>query len=61
MVEADCGTAIITPTGGLDLFPQAAFDPDSYRTSLDEVGVPYEWIDGGEVRRRWPAFGRGRR
>ena len=59
-VEADCGTAIITPTGGLDLFPPgAAIDPDSYRTSLDEVGVPYEWIDGGEVRRRWPAFGRG--
>ena len=21
--------------------------------------MPYEWIDGGEVRRRWPAFGRG--
>ena len=59
-VEADGGTPIVTPTGGVDLFPPgAAIDPGSYRTSLDEVGVPYEWIDGAEVRRRWPAFGRG--
>ena len=59
-MEADGGTPIVTPTGGIDLFPPgAAIDPGSYRTSLDEVGVPYEWIDGAEVRRRWPAFERG--
>ncbi len=59
-VEADAGTTIVTPTGGIDLFPpDAAIDWVSYRTSLDEIGVPYEWIDGSEVRRRWPAFGRG--
>ena len=59
-VEADAGTQIVTPTGGIDLFPPgAAIDPEPYRASLDEVGVAYEWIDGAEVRRRWPAFGRG--
>ena len=59
-MEADAGIALVTPTGGVDLFPPgAAIDPTSYRTSLDEVGVPHEWIDGPEVRRRWPAFGRG--
>jgi monomeric sarcosine oxidase len=59
-VEAERGTAIVTRTGGVDLFPAgAAIDAATYRASLDEVGVPYEWIDGAEVSRRWPAFARG--
>lgn len=59
-VERDGDVTIITRTGGIDLFPpQAAIPPDAYLNSLDAVGVPYEWIDGAEVRRRWPAFGRG--
>ncbi len=59
-VERDGDITIITRTGGIDLFPpDAAIAPDTYRGSLDAVGVPYEWIDGAEVRRRWPAFGRG--
>jgi sarcosine oxidase len=60
VVEADSGTKIVTRTGGVDLFPAgAAIDAAPYRSSLDDVGVPYEWIDGAEVRRRWPAFARG--
>jgi sarcosine oxidase len=59
-VESEAGTQLVTVTGGLDLFPRgAAIDPDAYRRSLEEVGVPYDWIDGAEVRRRWPAFSRG--
>jgi sarcosine oxidase len=59
-VEADAGESIVTPTGGIDLFPPgAAIDEAPYRSSLDAVGVAYEWIDAGEVRRRWPAFAGG--
>ncbi|WP_395153886.1 FAD-dependent oxidoreductase [Ilumatobacter sp.] len=59
-VERDGGATIITRTGGIDLFPpDAAIDPQPYRDSLGAAGVPYEWIDAAEVRRRWPAFARG--
>ena len=59
-VEEDSGETIITTTGGLDLFPPgAAIDAQSYRDSLTAEGVPFEWIDGGEVRRRWPVFAGG--
>jgi sarcosine oxidase len=59
-VERDADTTVITRTGGIDLFPaDAAIAPGPYRDSLDAVGVPYEWLDADEVRRRWPAFDRG--
>ncbi len=59
-VERDAGASIITRTGGVDLFPPtAAIDPQPYLDSLDGVGVPYEWIEAREIRRRWPAFDRG--
>jgi sarcosine oxidase len=59
-IERAADTTIVTRTGGIDLFPaDAAIAPDPYRASLDAVGVPYEWLDAGEVRRRWPAFDRG--
>lgn len=59
-VEADAEEEIILRTGGIDLFPAgAAIDPEPYRSSLVACGVEHEWIDAGEVRRRWPAFARG--
>lgn len=59
-VERDGDTTIVTRTGGVDLFPPGAvIAPEPYRDSLDAVGVPYEWIDAAEIRRRWPAFARG--
>jgi sarcosine oxidase len=59
-VERETGSTLVTVTGGLDLFPPgAAIDPRAYRTSLEESAVAHDWIDGGEVRRRWPAFSRG--
>lgn len=59
-LERDADSTVITRTGGVDLFPaDAAIAPDPYRDSLDAVGVPYEWLDAAEIRRRWPAFARG--
>jgi sarcosine oxidase len=59
-VERDGGATIVTRTGGVDLFRAgAAISPEPYRASLDACGVPYEWLDAAEIRRRWPAFARG--
>jgi sarcosine oxidase len=59
-VERDAGVTVVTRTGGIDLFPaDAAIAPGPYRDSLESAGVPYEWLDADEVRRRWPAFARG--
>lgn len=59
-VEADSGESFVAVTGGLDLFPAgAAIGIDSYRHSLDTVGVPYEVLDGTEVRRRFPPLAAG--
>ena len=60
VVEGDADEQLITRTGGIDIFPPAAaIDPAPYRDSLDASGVPYEVLDAAEIRRRWPAFGRG--
>jgi sarcosine oxidase len=60
VVEGDADEQLITRTGGIDIFPPAAaIDPRPYRDSLDAIGVPYEVLDAGEIRRRWPAFGSG--
>jgi sarcosine oxidase len=59
-VEEDGGQQIITTTGGIDLFPpDAAIEHGTYTSSLAAANVPFEWIDGVEVRKRWPAFAQG--
>jgi sarcosine oxidase len=59
-VEGDAEESIIFRTGGIDLFPpNAAIDPEPYLSSLRAAGVEHDWIDAAEVRRAWPAFGRG--
>jgi len=59
-VEAESRQRMITITGGVDLFPpDATIDHRTYTASLDAERVPYEWIDGAEIRRRWPAFATG--
>jgi sarcosine oxidase len=56
-LEADAGEPLIVRTGGLDLFPpDAAITPGDYRASLDAASVSFEWLDGAEIRRRWPQF-----
>jgi sarcosine oxidase len=56
-LEADAGEQLIVRTGGLDLFPPgAAIAPADYVESLRASGVGFEWLDGHEIRRRWPQF-----
>ena len=56
-LETDADEPLIVRTGGLDLFPPAAaITPDDYRRSLEHAGVAYEWLDGAEIRARWPQF-----
>jgi sarcosine oxidase len=59
-VEAESRQRMIMITGGIDLFPpDAAIDHRTYTASLTAEHVPYEWIGGAEVCRRWPAFAAG--
>lgn len=56
-VEQEAREELVVQTGGLDLFPPGAAIPSgSYLQSLDACAVPYELLEGAEVRRRWPAF-----
>ncbi|HKG55659.1 MAG TPA: FAD-dependent oxidoreductase, partial [Candidatus Limnocylindrales bacterium] len=56
-VEAECGTRIVTTTGGLDVAPRDASIPLSdYTASMDAEEVPYEHLDGPEIMRRWPQW-----
>jgi len=56
-VEAAAGRRVLTMTGGLDLAPPNAAEPiDDYADSMTAAGVDYEWLDGVDVARRWPAW-----
>ncbi len=56
-VEEEAGEQLVIRTGGLDLYPENAYGwMDDYRRSLEEVGIPAEWLDAGETMRRWPQW-----
>ena len=56
-VEEASWERLVTRTGGLDLYPEAAHGwMEDYRRSLDEVGVPNEWMDAGQAMQRWPQW-----
>ena len=56
-VEHTSGERLVVTTGGIDLYPADAMDwAPYYERSLDEVGVPYEWMDSAEAMRRWPQW-----
>ena len=54
-LEREAGTALVTTTGGVDLFPpDPAILPIDYTQSMDEVGIAYEPLDADQVTARWP-------
>jgi sarcosine oxidase len=56
-VEREAGERIVTVTGGLDLWPaDPAIPMIDYTDSLTAEGVPFELLDGAEVRQRWPQW-----
>ena len=56
-VEAESGEAVVSVTGGLDIWPRDAFYPiEDYTSSLTAEGIPFELPDADEVRRRWPQW-----
>lgn len=56
-LETDSGDKVILRTGGLDLAPiDATIGLDDYRSSMNEMGVPFEELDAAEVMRQWPQW-----
>ncbi len=56
-LEQESGVALVHRCGGLDLFPEGGLISSvDYTESLDACGVPYELLDAGEIRQRWPQF-----
>lgn len=56
-VEEESGQQLVIRTGGLDLYPESAAElMADYTHALDEVGLPYEWMDAAEAMRRWPQW-----
>ena len=56
-VEQEAGERLVLRTGGLDFAPIVSAIPlSNYSGSMDAAGVPYEQLDGAEIRRRWPQF-----
>ncbi|HEY8167070.1 MAG TPA: N-methyl-L-tryptophan oxidase [Candidatus Limnocylindrales bacterium] len=57
-VEAEWGSPLIVRTGGLDVWPTTATEIPmaDYTAAMDASAVPYERLDGSEVRRRWPQW-----
>jgi sarcosine oxidase len=56
-LAADAREEVVLRTGGLDFAPRRSAIPlDNYRSSMDEAGVAYEYLDAAEIMRRWPQF-----
>ena len=58
-LEAESGVKVVTKTGGLVVAlksnPYAIAIPE-YMQAMDEMGIPYERLDGVEVVKRFPQF-----
>lgn len=55
-LEGETGAKVLYRTGGLDLAAPGSNHAQAARESAERWDVPCEWLDGAEVRRRFPAW-----
>ena len=51
------GVELALPAGRLTLAAEPSSSMRSAEAIFDRRGLPYEYLDAAEIRRRWPAFG----
>jgi sarcosine oxidase len=56
-LEIDSGRRLVLRCGGVDVFPRgAAIGISDYAASMTAADVPFETLDAGEARERWPGL-----
>ncbi|HEV2107879.1 MAG TPA: N-methyl-L-tryptophan oxidase [Thermomicrobiales bacterium] len=55
-LEEETGASVLYRTGGLDLAGPGHGHARAARESAERWDVPFEWLDGAEVRHRFPAW-----
>ncbi len=55
-IGAEVGQTLLHRCGGLDISAPGETQAESARESAVQWDVPYEWLDGAEVNRRWSQF-----
>ena len=56
-VERDSGERLVYKTGGIDLGPRSGAIPlGGYADAMRICNVPFDVLDAGEIRKRFPAF-----
>ncbi len=55
-LEDEAGEVLLYTTGGVDIAPPGIATWDNARAAMTVAGVPFEVLDAGEMRRRFPQF-----
>lgn len=55
-LEAVTGQHVLVRTGGLDLAAPGFDHAAAARDSCEAWNLPFEWLTGNEVRKRWPGY-----
>jgi len=55
--QEEWGVTIALPTGRITLAKEPSTSMRRAQAIFDKLGVPYEYLDADEIRRRWPGFG----
>jgi sarcosine oxidase len=53
---AETGEPLLVRTGGIDLAAPGYSQARDARRAAEAFDLPFEWLDGAEIRRRWPIW-----